>query len=167
LGIAALAVGVAGSSLGSRQYELQMREGEVVHWNDWRIDYGRLIQREVSDKLIAEVELRISRGSNEPVTLMPARHFHLLQNEWTTEVAIHSTWGADFYTILNGGLGEGRVALTFVENPLMRWIWVGSAVTALGVAIVSWPTRNNRQLAKKRQDTQQLSAENLPQRLAA
>ena len=57
--------------------------------------------------------------------LKPARHFHLLQNQWTTEVAIDSTWSGDFYTILHAGLGEGRVLVTLIENPMMRWLWLG------------------------------------------
>jgi cytochrome c-type biogenesis protein CcmF len=73
--------------------------------------------------------------------LRPARHLHLLQNEWTTEVDIASTWRGDFYTILNAGLGDGKVALTFVENPMMAWIWLGGLVMTLGTLTALWPAR--------------------------
>jgi cytochrome c biogenesis factor len=73
----------------------------------------------------------------------PARHLHLLQNEWTTAVAIHSSWSGDFYTILNGGL-SGKAVLTLVENPMMRWIWLGGICAVLGAVIGIWPGGTRR-----------------------
>jgi cytochrome c-type biogenesis protein CcmF len=143
LALACVATGISGSSLGSRQLDVQLDEGEVIQWAGRRIEYVQLVQREEADKLVAEVELRVSSGKGGSVTLMPARHFHLLQNQWTSEVAIHSTWAADFYTILHAGLGEGRVALTLIENPLMRWIWFGSCMAGAGVILAAWPDRRN------------------------
>jgi cytochrome c-type biogenesis protein CcmF len=141
LAFVCLAVGITGSSLGTRRQEVQAKEGEMIEWAGRRIELVKLIQRETDDKLIAEAELRVGRGKVPPVTLVPARHFHQLQNEWTSEVAIHSSWTADFYVILDAGLGDGQVALTMIENPLMRWIWVSGWLGAAGVVVVAWPTR--------------------------
>jgi cytochrome c-type biogenesis protein CcmF len=144
MGFIALAIGITGSSLGSQRREVEMSEGETILWADREIRYVQLVQRSLPDKLVAEAVLEVSRGGHPPVTLRPARHLHLLQNEWTTEVDIHSTWGGDFYTVLNAGLGDGRVVLTFVENPMMRWIWVGGFIITLGVLATIWPTRESR-----------------------
>lgn len=144
IGFACVVIGITGSSLGTRRHETQMKEGDALEWAGWNIHYVRLVQREEADKLIAEVELQVGRGKSPPVTLIPARHFHIPQNQWTTEVAIHSTWAADFYTILNAGLGDGNVAVTFVENPLMRWLWVGIWIAAAGLVVVAWPTRQKQ-----------------------
>jgi len=144
LAIASLAIGITGSSLGTRRHEAELSEGELITWAGRRVEYVRLVQREDSDKLVAEVELRVSRGNSPPVVLKPARHFHVLQEQWTTEVAIHSTWSADFYTILNAGLGDGRVAVTLVENPMMRWIWFGGWLAAGGAMVAAWPARKKR-----------------------
>jgi cytochrome c-type biogenesis protein CcmF len=139
LGVMALAIGITASSLGTGRHEAVMDEGEVIRWGEWEIRYVQLVQRELPDKLVAEALLEVSRGGNAPVMLRPARHLHLLQNEWTTEVAIHSTWGGDFYTILDAGLGDGRVALTFVDNPMMRCVWLGGIVACLGAVVAMWP----------------------------
>jgi cytochrome c-type biogenesis protein CcmF len=143
LGFMVLAVGITGSSLGSRRHEVDMKEGEVLHWADRDIRYVKLEQQELPDKLIAEAVLEISRSGGAPVTLRPARHFHLLQKEWTTEVAIHSGWRGDFYTILEAGLGDGKVALTFVDNPMMCWIWLGGLIVSLGTFTAMWPDRRH------------------------
>ncbi len=139
LGFIVLAIGITGSSLGSRRQEADMNEGDVLNWADRQIRYVKLEQRTLPDKLIAEAVLEISRDDHASVTLRPARHLHLLQNEWTTEVAIDSTWRGDFYTILNAGLGDGKVALTFVDNPMICWIWLGGLVVSLGALAAMWP----------------------------
>jgi len=144
LAFACVAIGVTGSSLGTQRHDVDLNEGEAIEWAGRRVEAVRLVQREERDKLIAEVELRVSRRGSRPVVLKPARHFHLLQNQWTTEVAVHSTWSGDLYTILHAGLGEGRVAITLIENPMMRWIWVGGWLAAGGAAIAAWPARRKR-----------------------
>jgi cytochrome c-type biogenesis protein CcmF len=141
LGFACIVVGVTGSSLGSRRHELVMKQGEVVEWAGRSIRFQRLIQRQLPDKFIVEAELEISRDGAKPFRLLPAQHLHRLQDQWTTEVAIRSTWGGDFYTILHNGEGRDAVRLTLVENPLMRWMWFGGWVIAASAGIRLWPSR--------------------------
>jgi cytochrome c biogenesis factor len=105
----------------------------------------RLEQHELPDKLMAVAVLEVRRGDAKPVEIRPARHLHLLQNEWTTEVAIHSTWRGDFYTILDAGLGGGRVALTLIDNPMIGWIWIGGIVATFSAIVALLPVRSNRE----------------------
>lgn len=140
LGFLCVAVGVTGSSLGSRRHELVMKQGEVVEWAGRSIRFQRLIERELPDKFVAEAELKITRDGEKPFYLLPAQHLHRLQDQWTTEVAVRSTWSGDFYTILHAGEGRDAVRLTLVENPLMRWMWFGGWVIAAGTLIRLWPS---------------------------
>jgi cytochrome c-type biogenesis protein CcmF len=142
LGFVCVAIGVTGSSLGTERQELTLSEGDRIEWAGRQIHYVRLEQRDLPDKLVAEAVLEI--GGSRPVELRPARHLHLLQNEWTTEVAIQSSWRGDLYSVLNAGLGEGRIALTLVSNPMMRWIWMGGLVTTVSAVIAIWPSSRSR-----------------------
>ena len=105
LGFVSLVVGVTGSSLGTRRQDFVLREGESVQWAGRTIRYVGLIERDEPDKFVAEAELEISDRGAAGYRLRPAQHLHRPQNEWTTEVAIHSTWSGDFYTILHGNRG--------------------------------------------------------------
>jgi cytochrome c-type biogenesis protein CcmF len=121
-----------------------LAEGDVIRWGGRQIRYERLEQRELPDKLMAAAVLKITTKGAAPVELRPARHLHLLQNVWTTEAAIHSTWRGDFYTVLNAGLGDGRVALTLVHNPMIRWLWTGGIVATVSAIVAMWPSRRRR-----------------------
>jgi cytochrome c-type biogenesis protein CcmF len=141
IGIASVAIGVAGSSVGTARREVELSEGETIRWADRQIHYVRLDQSQLADKLVAEAVLEISHDGDEPVTLRPARHLHLLQNEWTTEVAIQSSWSGDFYTVLHAGLGDGRVSMTLVHNPMIRWIWAGGILVTVSAIAAALPAK--------------------------
>ena len=148
LGLACLAVGIAGSSLGARQREATLSKGESVAWAGRNIRFLGLRQTRTPEKLVLQAELEVTADGESPYTLLPAQEFHLLQNEWSTEVAIHSTWSSDFYTILHSGQGQDQVQLTLVENPLMRWMWLAGWLI-LGSAVPwFWPTRKRSVSAK-------------------
>lgn len=128
LGFMGLAIGIAGSALGTHRHEVTLYPGEQTEWAGRSIRYRRFVQDAQPDKLIAAVELEISEPGRASYLLTPARHLHLLQNQWTTEVAIHADWRSDFYAVLHYGQDQ-VVSLSFVENPLMRWIWFGGGVS--------------------------------------
>jgi cytochrome c biogenesis factor len=144
VGFACVAIGVTGSSLGTQRQEVTLDEGATIRWADRQVHYVRLEQRQLPDKLVAEAVLEVARDGSPPVELRPARHLHLLQNDWTTEVAIESTWRGDFYTVLHAGLGDGRVVLTLVDNPMIGWIWVGGIVATIAAVVAMWPGSYSR-----------------------
>ena len=120
---------------------MALGEGETVEWSGWSVRLVKLIPRSLPDRRVVEAHLEVSRGGGRPILLTPAQHLHELQQEWTTEVAIHSNWSGDFYTILRGNEGERRVGLTLVKNPMMRWLWLGGVIMGLGVIVRLWPSR--------------------------
>ncbi len=150
LGILCLAIGVTGSSLGTQRHEFDMVEGETVQWSGCSIHFARLVRRDEPDKRVVEAELAITPDRGGSYSLRPAQHGYNLQNIWTTEAAIHSTWSGDFYTILHNGEGS-RAHFTFVINPLVRWMWLGGWVVGFGVLLALWPEslpRRNRREAQ-------------------
>jgi cytochrome c-type biogenesis protein CcmF len=139
LGFVAIAVGVTASSLCARRWETTMRRGDTVTWAGRSIHFTTLQQQQYPDKLVVKAQLDINTTSGRPVTLLPAQHLHLLQNQWSSEVAIDSSLSGDFYVILDSGRGEDQIHVTFMDNPLMCWIWWGGALIGLSALIGLWP----------------------------
>jgi cytochrome c-type biogenesis protein CcmF len=139
MGIVCVAVGITGSSLGTQRLQTEMQRGETLQWAGRSIRFVAVHPCNQPDKLIMEAELEISSPREATYTLRPAQYFHRHTQQWSTAVAIHSTWTADFYTILHNGENDERIGLTLVENPLMRWLWFGGAVALLGLILCLWP----------------------------
>jgi cytochrome c-type biogenesis protein CcmF len=141
--LACLALGVAGSSLGTQQHEATLSNGESAHWTGRDVRFVRLLQQRLADKLVVQAELEVTADGAVPYTLLPAQEFYFLQNQWNPKVAVHSTWGGDFYAILHGGEGQERIQLTVVENPLMRWMWLAGWIVLAGAVPWFWPAPKN------------------------
>ncbi len=139
LGLACLAVGVAGSSLGTRQHDATLGRGESLRWANRDIRFVGLLQQRLPDKLLVRAELVVTPDGAAPYTVLPAQEYYFLQNQWRAKVAVHSTWGSDFYTILHSGEGQDRIQLTVVENPLMRWLWLSGGIVLAGALPWFWP----------------------------
>jgi cytochrome c-type biogenesis protein CcmF len=141
LGIVCLAIGIAGSSLRSREQSATLRVGEPYVWDDASVRLIGVEQRKLADVIVLEAELLVTSDNAAPFTLRPAQHWHRLQREWTTEVAIHSRWGRDFYVILHGNEATDQAGLTFVVNPLMRWLWTGGSLAVVAALVAVWPSK--------------------------
>jgi cytochrome c biogenesis factor len=72
---------------------------------------------------------------------LPAQQLDLRSRQWQAEVAIHSNWSSDFYTILHSGDDQQQIDLSLLENPLMRWIWFGGGLMLGGLCVCLWPAR--------------------------
>ncbi len=144
LGLACLAVGVAGSSLGTRQHEATLGGGESMRWANRDIRFVRLLQQRLPEKLLVRAELAVTPDGAAPYTVLPAQEYYFLQNEWRTKVAVHSTWSSDFYAILHSGQGQDRIQLTVVENPLMRWLWLSGGIVLAAAVPWFWPRAERR-----------------------
>jgi cytochrome c-type biogenesis protein CcmF len=141
IGLFVLAVGVTASSLGTRQIGAVLGERESVVFGRHTVRLVGYEQFECPDRLVAEVQLEVFEDGGKTCCLKPSRQLHLLQNEWTTEVAIHSSWSGDLYAVLQSGEGDRGVRLTLTENPLMRFIWMGGGIMGTGVLVRLWPAR--------------------------
>jgi cytochrome c biogenesis factor len=143
LGFVCLAIGIAGSSLGARREELTLVPGQSIAWAGRSLRFLQLHQTQLPDQLIVEAELELSDGGNHAVHLRPAQVWHRLNQEWTTEVDVHSTWGSDFYTVLQGGGTGDGIHISLVENPLIRCLWLGGYIMGAGALLAMWPVGAN------------------------
>jgi cytochrome c-type biogenesis protein CcmF len=141
LAFAVLLVGIIGSSLGTVRNDISLRVGESVQWHDYTVRLASVHETPQADIIVAGAELEFTQHDRHICTLQPSQHYHTRQKEWTTEVAIHSAWSSDVYTILHGAGGVDTAELTLVFNPLVRWIWLGGWLFCLSTLVRLWPVR--------------------------
>src|SRR5208283_2884510 len=141
LGFGCMAIGITGSSLGSRESDLSMLRGQTVEWEGRTIRYADLRQEDLRQKVVVAAQLEVAESADAHYTLQPAQILYRPQNRWGSKVAIHSTFGGDFYVIMHGGSLDKKIHLTLINHPLMRWLWIGGWVGLAGVVIAIWPER--------------------------
>jgi cytochrome c-type biogenesis protein CcmF len=76
--------------------------------------------------------LSVTRGAVPIAELAPSKRVYDTPRQATTEAAIHVSWGGDLYIVLGDALAEGAFVVRAYFNPLVRLIWLGALVMALG-----------------------------------
>ena len=62
--------------------------------------------------------------------------------------------------ILDSGRGEDQIHVTFVDNPLVSWIWWGGALISLSALVGLWPFRAVITLSASASNTQIMEIHN-------
>jgi cytochrome c-type biogenesis protein CcmF len=91
-------------------------------------------------------------GSNWRIELAPARRIYDMPQQATSEAGIHVSWAGDLYTVLGDETSDGGRVIRLYFNPLVRLIWIGAVIMALG-GVLSLSDRRLRIGAPRRSRT--------------
>jgi len=83
--------------------------------------------------------LAVANASHNVGEMRAARVLHLASQQPISLVGIRSTWRDDLYITILGAVGERKVQLQVILNPLVRWIWLGAGVITAGTLIAVFP----------------------------
>jgi cytochrome c-type biogenesis protein CcmF len=72
------------------------------------------------------------RGGAIVAELTPSKRLFETPRQTTTEAGIHAAWGGDLYLVLGDALPDGAFVVRAYFHPLVRLIWLGTLVMALG-----------------------------------
>jgi cytochrome c-type biogenesis protein CcmF len=74
----------------------------------------------------------ISRNDKEVSQLLPEKRIYRVQTSPMTEAAIDDGWSRDLFVALGERLGNGAWSVRIQYKPMIRFIWFGCLVMALG-----------------------------------
>ena len=93
-----------------------------------------------------EAEIDISKNNKFLTQLRPQKRTYRVQQSPMTEAGISAAWNRDLFVALGEDLGDGSWSIRVQYKPMIRWIWFGCFVMALGglIAISDKRYRNIR-----------------------
>jgi len=154
IGVIIMAAGIVGSMFFSTNVQKQVAPGESIQIRGYTLTFQGLkdISTEHTQKVTGT--LAVSRNGRPLGTIESSRRVegHADEPQPVTDVGIRSRPLEDLYVIL-ANWTEDEKAATFkvLVNPLMMWVWVGSAVLVAGTIIAFWPDRREKQAVPARQ----------------
>ena len=101
-------------------YSFQLEELRNVQGPNYDAIEGRVEIRR-NDELIGEV--------------LPQKRQYLVQKNRMTEAGIDAGWHRDLFVALGDPLGDGAWSVRIQYKPMIRFIWLGAFIMALGGAI--------------------------------
>lgn len=141
MGVVLMAVGITGSAMFQSEVEATLRPGQAVDVAGYTLQYEQMRQFDTRGVGVVSADVVAYTGDRARFRMVPQRHFHPRQENPTTEVAIWSGLRHDLYLVLAGWDDTSTATFKAYVNPLVKWIWIGGLVMAVGTLICMFPDR--------------------------
>ena len=144
LGMGLFVIGVTVVSAFGVESDRAMREGEIIELAGMQFEMREF--REVKgpnyDAIEGVVEIR--KDGKYLATVRPQKRQYLVQTSLMTEAGIHPSWNKDLFVALGEDLGGGAWSVRIQYKPMIRFIWIGAFVMALGGLVAVTDRRYRR-----------------------
>ena len=151
IGVGVFAIGVTVTQSYRIEKDIALRPGESVELKGYSFDF-------VSTRPVAgpnydaiEAEVRITREDREVATLHPQKRTYRVQTMPMTESGIHVKWNRDLFVAMGEDLGAGAWSMRIQYKPMVRYIWLGALIMAIGgiVAVTDRRYRRRKSTAEE------------------
>jgi len=143
-GVGFFVIGVTIVSAFGEESDRAMRAGETLEVAGFQFEMREIRNVQGPNYSAVEGVVEIRRDGDYIGTVRPQKRQYLVQQSWMTEAGIHPTWNKDLFVALGDQIGGGAWSVRIQYKPMIRFIWVGAFIMALG-GLVSVSDRRYRQ----------------------
>lgn len=134
-GLALVAIGISFSGPYKQEAEVELAKGGVAKVGQYCVTLINLYEGRGSAFEFIEAELQLSMGGKNLGTISPQRRLYdKFQSSAFSEAVTCPSLGSEFYVTLLG-ISKGSAVLRMSSNPLVNWLWIGSAIMSLAPLI--------------------------------
>ena len=134
IGVIIAVIGVAFTSTLSIERDVALGENDTVHVQgyDFEVKDFHEVRGSNFDGMQAQVE--VTKNGRKVTTLYPEKRTYVISMMPMTEAAIDASLMRDVYVALGEPIAEdsNKWAVRIYVKPLIRWIWLGAIIMALG-----------------------------------
>ncbi len=134
IGVLVAVIGVAFTSSLSIERDVAMASGETVNVQGYDFTLAEFKEIKASNFDATQAKVDVSKNGREVATLYPEKRTYIISTMPTTEAAINASLMRDLYVALGEPIADGsnQWAVRIYVKPLIRWIWLGAIIMALG-----------------------------------
>jgi len=132
IGVGLFVIGVTATSSFSIETDQRIVAGETVTVADYVIRMGEVSEVEGPNYTALRAEMEVTRAGKPVAILYPEKRLYRVQQSPMTEADIDDGWGRHLFIALGDQLGQDTWSVRIQYKPLIRLIWFGAFVMALG-----------------------------------
>ncbi|MFL5457399.1 MAG: heme lyase CcmF/NrfE family subunit [Myxococcales bacterium] len=133
-------VAIAVSSTMAISKEIQLKEGETATIGDYSLTFVKAEVVAEPHRESTRARMEIVKGGRSLGALFPAMNQYDSQREPVGTPAVRTSLTEDLYlSVHNIDARSGTVGLLALVNPMVAWIWVATAIMALGGLVALLP----------------------------
>jgi cytochrome c-type biogenesis protein CcmF len=157
-GVGVFVFGVTVVSAFSVESDQALSPGQTASAGDYQFEMRELLDVEGPNYIAREAVVDIRRDGEFVGQVRPQKRQYQVQKSWMTEAGIHAGWNRDLLISLGDPLGPDSWSVRVQYKPLVRFIWLGALIMALG-GLLAATDRRYRAPAMARVDAGQAVVE--------
>jgi cytochrome c-type biogenesis protein CcmF len=131
-GLAMFILGATTVESYKQEKDLSLRPGQSTEVAGFTFAMNSLRDAAGPNYQAVESEVTISRNGREITKLYPQKRVYRVQKNAMTEAGIDAGWNRDLFVAMGEPLGDGAWSLRLQYKPMVRFIWLGALVIAIG-----------------------------------
>ena len=148
LGMGLFVLGATITSAFNVESDRALTPGQSIEVGGYDFEMLELRNVEGPNYSAIEAVIDIRRDGEFVATVRPQKRQYLVQKSWMTEAGIYVTWNKDLFVALGDQLGNGAWSVRVQYKPMIRFIWFGAMIMALG-GLIAVSDRRYRLKASK------------------
>jgi cytochrome c-type biogenesis protein CcmF len=132
IGIAVLLMGITLVESQTIERDIAMKTGQSVEIAGYNFTYHGGEDIKGPNYSGYRGHVTVTRNGKTMADLNPEKRLYTVQNSVMTEAGIGATWNRDLFVALGEDVGNGAWSLRLQYRPLIRFIWVGAFILAMG-----------------------------------
>ena len=140
-GVGMFVLGVIVTSSFSIEKDISLKPGESVEMQGYTFNLESFKDVEGPNYTAKEATVSVTRDGDLVTTMHPQKRVYRVQQNPMTEADLHPRLSRDLYVAMGEPLGGNSWSMRIQYKPLIRLIWLGCIVMALGGAIAATDQR--------------------------
>ncbi len=149
IGVGVFAIGVTVTQTYRVEKDIAFKPGQTAELQGYTFDFRSTRPVSGPNYDAIESEIVVTRDGKPVTTLHPQKRTYRVQTMPMTESGIHVKWNRDLFVAMGDDLGAGAWSMRLQYKPMVRYIWLGALIMAIGglVAITDRRYRRRRSTA--------------------
>ena len=148
-GVAVFTIGVTFVTLFGVEKDVRMAPGETLELAGYAFRFDGVENIQGPNYRADRGTLHVFRNGQEVALLKPEKRTYLVQTRPMTEAGIDAGFFRDIYVSLGEALDAGSWSLRLYYKPLVRWIWLGGILIAIGGLLAAFDRRYRLAVQRK------------------
>lgn len=131
-GVAIATMGAVMSSYFGSELGVRLAPQQSQQLGQFEFHYDRF-SNEIGPNFTAEIAFfSVSKQGKPYAEIVPERRYYDVRTMTMSEVGLDAGFWGDLYIVMGDNLGKGEFTFRLHYKPLIRWLWLGGILMALG-----------------------------------
>jgi cytochrome c-type biogenesis protein CcmF len=140
-GVGVFTMGVTAVESYKIERDIAMKPGDSTEVAGYKFTFDGLRDLAGPNYAAVEGQFTITRGADTIAVLRPQKRVYRVQTNPMTEAGIAVGWSRDLFVALGDDLGNDAWSVRLQYKPLIRYIWLGAWLMALGGLVATTDRR--------------------------